>query len=268
MSTSPACPQPLGEPFTWSYLETSQLWHGTPNIKADWYSARDYCKSYGMSIELATVYDYEENQAIQENSWLAGFSETPADSESWYWVHNQHQNLDFIKFSNWDVNQPSMNSNNKCLSTNKLWSNANCNEMKLFTCEYRCPEIDPNDIDPTIDPTAEPQSDYILGDLLFSTDNNTWMQTVQGNDPIGNFSVPATFQLSFDFKFNDLSSNHAVFRIDYQLPEIWLGIQDTSNRRNTNDTWGNIYSYLDQGYSTYAYSYLYRVFIGIRHNSI
>ena len=129
--------------------------------------------------------------------------------------------------------------------------------MKLFTCEYRCPEIDPNDIDPTIDPTAEPQSDYILGDLLFSTDNNTWMQTVQGNDPIGNFSVPATFQLSFDFKFNDLSSNHAVFRIDYQLPEIWLGIQDTSNRRNTNDTWGNIYSYLDQGYSTYAYSYLY-----------
>ena len=77
-----------------------------------------------------------------------------------------------------------------------------------------------------------------------------------GNDPIGNVTVPTTFEVNFDFKFTEYGE-FVVFRVDYQLPEIYISIVDTSNRRHENDTWSGIYSYLDAGYDTWGYSYVY-----------
>lgn len=253
---TPICQQPLANPnLSWSYSNITQTWYAESQNKATWQSSKDFCFSQGVDINLLAIYSQDENQIISEmfdfdkSYWLSGISE---DLVTWFWTQNFGQAP--IDFENWAPNYPDKsNPEAKFMFLSKsLWYNQDGNLLKNFICEYRCPELPETT---TVDPNFSPEPEYVVTREVFSTPSDQWFQVVMGNDEIGNITVPRTYELSFDFKFTELGQ-FTVFHIDYQLPEIFIAIVDQSNKRHPNDTWSGIYSYLDAGYDSWAYSYL------------
>ncbi|KAK7940148.1 hypothetical protein WMY93_003474 [Mugilogobius chulae] len=91
-----------------------------------WADAQTYCRQY--FVDLVTIMTEEENNQINQKSWLGLYR--PNSDADWKWSRGNQQ----LTFSSWKENHPVNGYNCAYKSDESFWRSVDCNKTYTFFC--------------------------------------------------------------------------------------------------------------------------------------